>query len=157
MKRESARKRGLRRVGRSPKTVAAHKRLFIAALQRGMSPTYAAKKARMGYSTAFKWRSEDEEFAQAWLEAVNQGIDKLEDKSYQIAMRGNVSMLQFLLRHRRPGVFGERAFETATHEVKMIPMEEAVARLEHLGLPVPVIETDFDVIEEGDAPAAGRT
>lgn len=62
--------------------------LFLDALAEGKSPTYAAMAAGIDRTTAYYWRNEDESFAARWLEAADQGIDKMEDEAHRRAVHG---------------------------------------------------------------------
>jgi hypothetical protein len=42
-------------------------------------------------------------------------------------------------------------------EIKVVSLENARKRLEQLGLPMPVITTDYEVVEEDDAPKSDST
>jgi hypothetical protein len=84
-----------------PADIALNKRRFIAALAKGNAPAVAAQKVGVARSTTYNWRSEDEEFAAAWLDAVELSLDRLETRLYNSAMRGNSSDLQFILKWRR--------------------------------------------------------
>ena len=53
------------RKSRNPASKPAYERKMLEALARGMSPARAAKAAGVGRSTAYLWRQEDPEFAQA--------------------------------------------------------------------------------------------
>lgn len=47
-------------------------------LRKGYVPKLAAEAVGISRTTAFKWRSEDPEFAQRWEQAVDEGTDLLE-------------------------------------------------------------------------------
>lgn len=62
--------------------------LFLDALAEGKSPTYAAEAAGISRASAYEWRNADESFAARWLEAADQGIDKMEDEAHRRAVHG---------------------------------------------------------------------
>ncbi len=65
--------------GRRP--ISARKRnAFLEALKDGFSITHAAKKAGIARQRMYELRSEDGDFATAWLDAWEQGTDVLEDE-----------------------------------------------------------------------------
>jgi hypothetical protein len=158
------------RITRNPAAHDAYKQRLLKALAKGKSPAWAAEDAGIGRSTAWLWRKNDPEFAAAWDEAVAEGVDRLEDEAHRRAVEGynprpiyhkgkkvgeireySDSLLGLLLKGRRPEVYarGDRA---PTQNVLLnITLEEHVKRLERLGLPVPVIESD---LEDEDVTAA---
>jgi hypothetical protein len=87
-------------------SVERHKKRYLAALAKGRAPTVAARMAGLARSTVYKWRREDVEFAAAWADCVEQGLDLLEDRAYQRAMKNSDQLLMFQLRARRPEVYG---------------------------------------------------
>jgi hypothetical protein len=99
---------------------------------------------------------------------VAEGVDKLEDEAFHRAhdgyssskrydKEGNVvsetinysdSLLALLLKVRRPEVFN-RPSEVVSSRVNVrVSLQEAQARLERLGLPIPVIEGDYKRVED---------
>ena len=95
-----------RRIDQSVMSVERHKKRYLAALAKGRAPTVAARMAGLARSTVYKWRREDVEFAEAWTDCVEQGLDLLEDRAYQRAMKSSDQLLIFQLRARRPEVYG---------------------------------------------------
>jgi hypothetical protein len=102
-------------------------------------------------STAYGWKKEDQEFDAAWVDAVETALDALETQLYDSAMNGNSSDAQFILKHRRYST-GE-APAVKSNFMLNITLQEHNKRLERLGLPVPVIEGDY---EDMDAPPTGH-
>jgi hypothetical protein len=157
-----------RRISRNPASKPVYQRRMLEALARGMSPTSAANAAGVGRSTAYLWRQEDPEFAVKWDEAVANGIDLLEDEARRRAVEGvkrpvyrrgvlvgeiteySDGLLIFLLKRRRPEVYGDRMTRREKLTPKVLSLEESRSRLKRLGLPVPLIEGDYE--EELDAP-----
>ncbi len=82
---------------------------MLEALARGMSPTSAANAAGVGRSTAYLWRQEDPAFAAEWDDAVAVGIDRLETEVFRRAIEYSDKLATFLLKKRRPEVYGDRA------------------------------------------------
>ncbi len=82
---------------------------FLDWIQKGFSPTKAAKKT--GNSVAFfnKWKAEDVNFARDWDEAYESGSDTLEDVATVRAKRGSDALLTTLLKARRPEKFREKS------------------------------------------------
>lgn len=103
----------------SPKSYAA----VLKNLREGRTPKEAALAAGVGRTTIFNWRSEDPEFAAAWLEAVEEGVDRLEAEAYRRAVEGvarpvfqggecvghvqeySDNLLTLMIKGRRPGVY----------------------------------------------------
>ena len=97
--------------------------------------------AGLAHSTVYKWRREDVEFAAAWADCVEQGLDLLEDRAYQRAMKSSDTLLMFQLRARRPAVYGRADTTSPRVDIRMT-LEESRERLRQLGVPLPVIEGD---------------
>jgi hypothetical protein len=55
-----------------------------------------------------RWRQEDPEFAAKWDDAVADGIDLLETEVFRRAMEYSDKLAMFLLKKRRPEVYGDR-------------------------------------------------
>jgi hypothetical protein len=79
---------------------------FLTALQTGNSVTRACELSAVGRRTAYYWRSEDQEFADAWQEALDSSVEVLEDKVRARALDDSDPkshiMLMFLLKKLRP-------------------------------------------------------
>jgi hypothetical protein len=144
-----------RRIDQSVVSVERHKKRYLAELAKGRAPTVAARMAGLARSTVYKWRREDVEFAAAWVDCVEQGLDLLEDRAYQRAMKNSDQLLMFQLRARRPEVYGRSGDSRPqpSNFILNLTLQERLKRLERLGLPVPVFETDY---EDVDAPPAGH-
>jgi hypothetical protein len=112
--------------------------------------------AGIGRSTLYEDRRKDQEFAKAWDDAVMQGIDRLEDEAYRRATAGSDTLLTFMLRGRRPDVYARHDEPPATpvNVTNVLTFEEAMKRIEDLGLPPLMIEGDY---EQSDAPGTGKT
>jgi hypothetical protein len=162
------------RISRNPASKPIYQRRMLEALALGMSPRRAANAAGVGRSTAYLWRQEDPEFAAKWDEAVAEGIDCLEDEAHRRAVEGvkrpilrrgvivgetteySDKLLIFLLKRRRPEVFARshdenrpegiaRSHDAARKvDTKVLSVEEARSRIEELGLPLPLIEGDYE-------------
>lgn len=99
---------------------------FLHFLGRSGSVTFAATRAGLERRTLYRRRANDEQFATHWDEALNLGIDRLQDDAMQRALNGTERpvwrngtqvgsvqqydnrLLQFLLRAHRPEVYGDR-------------------------------------------------
>jgi hypothetical protein len=103
-----------------------NKEIVLAMLAGGA--TYAAAAAAIGAHrrTIMKWPDNDEEFAERWKDAIEEGIDRLEDEAIRRARDGvkrpvfymgqvvgyvqeySDSLLRFLLEAKRPAVYRVR-------------------------------------------------
>jgi transposase-like protein len=122
-------------------------RLFIEALARGASVATAAKQAGMSRAGVYKWR-EDAKLAAAWDDAVDTGLDLLEDVARKRAVKSSDALLMMLLKCRRPEVFNRPPPPTelpVDHvKFKITTVHEAVARVQQLGMRPLQIEGDYD-------------
>ena len=138
-------------VARTPKAVAKFKKLFLKQLELGRSPGVAAENIGIGRSTAYNWKQNDADFSAEWVDAVETSLDKLETQLYDNALAGNSSDLQFALKHRRKAVYGniteDRSPASQTNFIANVTLQEHLERLDRLGLPRPVIETDEEDYE----------
>ncbi len=76
--------------------------LFLAELRKGRSIASSAAAAGIARRTVYNWREADEEFARQWDEAIEEGIDRLEDVAMQRAVAGSDTLAIFLLKANRP-------------------------------------------------------
>lgn len=99
---------------------------FLETLAKTCNITAACKAAGIARQTAYNWRNEDDAFAQAWAEAIDEATDALEAEARRraidgvekpITYQGNITgtyveysdkMLELLLRAHRPEKFSER-------------------------------------------------
>jgi hypothetical protein len=141
---------------------------FIEELRTGATPAKAARAAGVSRSQAYNWREEDQVFDKAWVEAVAEGIDKLEDEAFRRAVDGhnartvrdkdgNIisemreysdSLLTLLLKVRRPEAFNKPTEVVSSRVGVQVSLSEAQARLERLGLPMPIVEGDYERVED---------
>jgi hypothetical protein len=149
------RKEHKRHVARKPDEVVRFKERFIAELAKGCAPGVAAHNVKIARATAYKWKKEDQEFDAAWVDAVETSLDELETRVYKSAMDGNSSDAQFILKHRRRAVYGNAEDRPRqTNFILNVTLKEQLARLERLGLPLPVIESDIEDDDAADSTTA---
>ncbi len=91
-----------------PQTKAQKRAQFLEALAFGASVTRACEEAHLVRSTVYRWREKEERFRENWQEAFEKGTDRLEDRAYELAETISERMLVFLLKARRPEVYGDR-------------------------------------------------
>lgn len=88
-------------------------RLF-AKLRLGYSVRSACQSEKIARSTYYDWREQDDAFARAADEALDEGTDFLEDKARERAVKESDTLLIFLLKARRPDKYREK--QTLAHE-----------------------------------------
>lgn len=91
---------------------------FLDALRMTGIVTVAAKTAGIHRDTAYFERSQDPLFAKDWQEALDRGVDMLEDVAKQRAYDGSDLLLIFLLKAHRPEKYRE---VTKTIQVNVTP------------------------------------
>src|ERR1700760_3097839 len=83
--------------------------VFLRALAETGNVSASAEAAGIGRNALYQWRSDDLGFARAWDLALELGVDALEDEAKRRAMNGSDTLLMFLLRGRRPEVYGQKS------------------------------------------------
>jgi hypothetical protein len=73
----------------------------------------AANVSRM---TAYRYRSEDAEFAEQWHDAIRQSVDDLEAVAFKLAAEGDAGLITFMLRCHKPEIYRD----TQRHEVGLL-------------------------------------
>ena len=84
------------------------RKAFLKCLANGDSVQNSANVAGVARGTVYRWRQEDESFAADWDMALDSGVDRLEDEAYKRALDGSDTLLIFLLKSKRPGVYSEK-------------------------------------------------
>lgn len=100
---------------------------FCLHLSRTGSVTYAAARAGLDRRSLYRLKAEDEDFAARWEEALQLGVERLQDDAMKRALDGTERpvwrggrqvgavrqydnrLLQFLLKAHRPETYGDRA------------------------------------------------
>ena len=111
--------------GRAPMP-AAKVNAFFHHLGRTGSVTVAANRAQLRRSTLYERRQDDEAFAERWAQALDLGVERLQDNAMNRALNGTPKpiwrngqevgsvrqfdnrLLQFLLKAHRPDLYGDR-------------------------------------------------
>jgi hypothetical protein len=78
---------------------------FLDALRDTLAVTKACEAAGISRAAAYKYRGKTRWFARAWDEALQHGIDQLEQSAWEMARNGDRAMLMFLLRSLRPTTY----------------------------------------------------
>jgi hypothetical protein len=146
----------------APRTLvatAANKELFIEQLAAGIAPGDAAEAINIDRSTAYAWKKDDGLFSARWDNAVETSLDKLETVLYNAAKSGDINAIMNTLKYRRKHVYSnntsdaDRLSGSQTNSFLNVTLQERLERLDRLGLPRPVIESDReeDYAADGDA------
>ncbi len=85
---------------------------FLSVLAEGGSVTQAARAIGMARKNIYAWRNKDEQSKADWEDAVEQGMDCLEDEVGRGAKDHSNSLLIFLLKARRKEKYAERQEHT---------------------------------------------
>lgn len=78
------------------------KKRFIETLAAQGTVSHAAQAAGVSRNTAYRWRRDDLEFAEAWDEAHDKAVDEVESVLYQKALNGDTIAMIFYLKAHRP-------------------------------------------------------
>ena len=92
----------------TPKGRRVWKPVFIAALREHGVVSYSARIANIDRSAAYVARKKDAAFAEAWDEALEEGVEELERAAIARAKKKSDTLLIFLLKCRKPGVYGDK-------------------------------------------------
>ena len=79
--------------------------IFLNALKEQPIVKYACDAAQISRSTAYRHRKQSEQFAEEWDDALEVGIDRLEQMAWAEAEGGDKTLLMFLLKAFRPSKF----------------------------------------------------
>lgn len=90
---------------------------FLVLLTEGTSVSAAARGIGMTRQAMYLARDRDDEFKQAWDDAVEEGTDCLEDEAVKRAKTSSDTLLIFMLKARRPDKFKDRVANEHTGEV----------------------------------------
>jgi hypothetical protein len=83
------------------------KQIFLKALQSYPVVRVACEQAGVSRAEVYRQRTLDPEFAQAWENAKDDGIDILEAKMHERARDKDTLAAIFLLKHLRPSVYAD--------------------------------------------------
>lgn len=81
---------------------------FLAQLRLVPNVSAAARAAKISRNAAYDWRADDEAFATAWDEAVDEAVDDLEEVAWQRAKGQSDRMMEILLKAHRSDKYVER-------------------------------------------------
>lgn len=80
----------------------AKKRAFINQLREKATVYHAALVSRISRKTAYQWYQRDQQFAEAWEDAVEDAVDVMETSVYERALAGDNLLSMFWLKRYRP-------------------------------------------------------
>jgi hypothetical protein len=81
---------------------------FLELLAQGNSVAHCARACAIHRTTAYAARAADPDFARAWAEAEEEGVEALEEEARRRALDGSDGLLMFLLKAKRPHVYRDR-------------------------------------------------
>lgn len=81
---------------------------FLLCLANGDSVKHACEVSGIGRKTVYMWRAEDPGFADEWDDAIESGVERLEDEAYRRALVGSDTLMIFLLKAKRPKVYADK-------------------------------------------------
>lgn len=117
---------------------------FIEELRASGNVSRAAKAAGVSRQAAYEYRNNHPEFAAAWDDALQEGVDKLEELAFKLAhmKETSPSLLMFLLKAHRPSVYREpRAISDAERRELLADMLALVLRTLYSSLPEDTAKT----------------
>lgn len=118
------------------------KELYLKLLGDGLSPGAACRKIPIARSAVYRWASDDTTFAADWKDAIETGLDILETRLYKSGLAGNDMTAMFTLKNRRYDK--QKESKPPSNFILNITLAEHEKRLQRLGLPVPMIESDLE-------------
>jgi hypothetical protein len=131
-------------ISHGPKTTPAYKKRFLQKLALGNAPNNAAVLAGISRATIYNWKKDDPEFATAWLDAVEAGVDMVETALIKRAIKSSDQAAIAYLKAYRPERYARKDGVDQHNVILQITLAEHTKRLERLGLPVPMIESDLE-------------
>jgi hypothetical protein len=112
--------------------------IFLEAYGRLGIISGACKVAKVGRTIVYMERARNPEFAEAWDEVEQQGIDEVELAARVNALAGNAPMQMFLLKTRRRELYGESG------------NEELRARLDRQQVELDAMRAGFAALDDAD-------
>lgn len=129
---------------------------FIEFLQVHGSVRYACRCARVSRDAIYNQRNVDPAFAKAWVDALDDAADNLEESLYERATTHDTVAAIFLLKGMRPEKYRERQHVTTVEEKSIDEAIEAEFRvIREEG--IEVTEPSHQLPMEGSANGNGRT
>jgi transposase len=104
------------------------KDIILTWLAGGWSVYRAASEAGVSRQTAYDWREQDPDFAAKWQQAMESGVDQLEDVARSRAVEKSDRLMEILLKAKRPKEYRERLDVTHAGEASIVIDLVAVER-----------------------------
>jgi hypothetical protein len=83
------------------------RKAFLAGFSMTGTVRGACAHAGIARSTAYRERQRDEGFALKWADLEQEVTDRLESRAVELALAGEVRLIEFLLKARRPDIYRE--------------------------------------------------
>jgi hypothetical protein len=99
-------------VGRMTVRTSPLREKFLTALAGHGIVGEACRDAGISKNAAYEWRRDDPDFAQDWEKALDQSTEKLERIAVDRAVKQSDSLMQFVLKARKPETYRERVEHT---------------------------------------------
>ncbi len=110
---------------------------FLDGFRESATVTGGCEKANVNRTTAYRERQRDETFALAWAD-IEAGVTcELESRAVELALAGDVRLIEFLLKARRPEVYREH------HQVEHVGPGGGPIELGGLGLDLSLSDRDL--------------
>ena len=94
--------------------------VFLKELEERANVTNACRKSTLPRATVYYWRKKHPTFAALWDTAVDKALDKVEDAAWELATEEmSEKMIMFLLKSRRPSIYGEKSKVTVEKTFKV--------------------------------------
>lgn len=104
----------------TPRGAALAKRQFLQTLTETCNIAESCRAAQIARKTAVAWRQTDADFSDAWNDALDAGLDALEQTARERAHSGSDLLLMFLLKAHRPDTYRETVNHQASGEVRVV-------------------------------------
>jgi hypothetical protein len=101
---------------------------FLKGFQKSGTVTGGCEQAKVNRTTAYRERQRNEKFALAWAELEAGVTLHLESRAVELALDGEVRLIEFLLKARKPDVYREH------HSIEVAGPDGAPVAIEGLGL-----------------------
>ena len=100
----------------APRRADAWMPVFLKRLAKSPNVSAAARAAKIDRKTAYRVRHASEDFAAAWDDALEQGVDALVENVWTRA-RESDTLAIFMLKSHRPDVYRERTEQAITGDI----------------------------------------
>lgn len=104
----------------TPQALERAKRTFLQTLQETSNIAASCRAANVARKTVVEWRKKDTDFAESWDEAMEAGLDDLEQTARERAHDVSDLLLMFLLKANRPEKYRETIQHQASGEVRVV-------------------------------------